>query len=180
MPHFPRITAVICAVIFTLTALTACQGESQTGDTDELLQAVTEALGDSKGRGIIYFDRTRNPENEDLHRLSEEQLGYLYTGRIEPLPCQARIAAYALWMPSDTGGCEIHVIECQNPSDTEEIALFLQKRIDKLKSSEILSIAPENRQNCFKSAEVYRKGRFAFLLATPNNASAKRAINSLL
>ena len=175
-----RLCAIISAFSILFFPLHACSEISQNADTAELIEAVKTALKEDIGRGITYFDRTRNPENGDIHIMEEERFGYLYTGRIEPLPCRSRIKSYAVYLPSDIGGCEIHVIECVNPSDTEEITLFLQKRIKRLKSSEILSIAPENSENCFKDAEVFTKGRFAFLLATPDNGAAKKAISRFL
>ena len=159
---------------------TGCSPSPKEVDIYTLLIELCETNGEAYGKEIIYFDRTRNSENGDFHTLSEEKLGYLYTGRFEPPGCMSRISGYALRMPLDTSGYEIHIIECLNPSDTSEISSLLQKRIDKLQGSEILSIAPETYEMYFRGAVLYSKGRYVFLLATPDNASVIKRIEKVL
>ena len=170
---------LLLAVLLALSSV-SCSPMGEGMDAGEVLCAVFSTVEDAGGRGIIYFDRTRNTENGDTHVISEEKLGYLYTGRIEPLQCADRIESYAVRLPSDMGGCELHVIKCLNPSDCTEVAAFFEKRIGKLKASEVLSIAPETCEKCFLGAEVYQKGRFVFLIATSDNAAVIKAIEGVL
>lgn len=176
---------VIKAAVLILTVLSAvscvsCSSDATGKDAGEVLEAVFSTVEAVSGRGIIYFDRTRNTENCENDVISREKLGYLYTGRIEPLPCADRIVSYAVRLPSDMGGCELHAIKCLNPSDCSEVAAFFEKRIAKLRSSEVISIAPETCEKCFLGAEVYQKGRFVFLIATPDNAAVIKAIEGVL
>ena len=172
--------ALFFYLLTVVTFLNGCAVNEKSADAGELIVALSDEIKEISGRGLIYFDLTRKSENGNIHIISEEKLGYLYTGLFEPLPCQNRIKSYAVRLPSDMGGCEIHVIECVNPSDCDEIAVFLEKRINKLKSSEVLSIAPETHETCFKGAEVYKKSRFVFLLATPDNQAVKKVIGRYL
>lgn len=168
------ISVLVSGCIITVT--TGCNVGYGSTDVSELIHVANEAVRSVSGRGIVLFDRTRNPGNGENDLLDSEKFAFLYTGRYEALPCADRIVSYAVRLPSDMGGCEIHAVECVNPSDCEEIAVYMQMRIRSLRSSEMLSIAPETHEKCFLGAEIFTKGRFVFLLATPDNAAVKKAI----
>jgi hypothetical protein len=64
--------------------------------------------------------------------------------------------------------------------DTAEAEALLLRRVERLQSAEILEYAPEGYELYFRGAEVRTVGRYAVLLATPDNASAFRAIKRLV
>ena len=169
---------VLCTLL-TLTSLCSCSSY-KSKDAAELLLDICEENGVSKIKGKLYVDKAHKSPNEDFCVISSDDLGYLYSGKFEPPLCLNRIESVALRLPLDDSGCEIHVIKCLNPSDTEEIASMLQSRIDKLQGAEILSFAPETYEMYFKGAEIYTKGCFAFLIATPDNKSVIKQIKELL
>jgi hypothetical protein len=105
-----------------------------------------------------------------------KMLGRLYNGKWEVPTCFLRISEYAVRLPLDDSGFEIHALKCLNASDTEEVSRLVRKRIDRLQSAEIKEYAPESFERCFVGAEVYVRGDIVFLLATPDNLSAKRII----
>ena len=103
-------------------------------------------------------------------------IGRLYIGRWEEPACFSVISEYAIRLPLDDSGFEIHAIRCVNLSDTEEISRLIRKRIDMLQNAEIKEYAPESYERYFVGAEVYVFGDTVFLLATPDNLSVKRLI----
>ena len=169
-----KITAALtlCAMLFS------CSGKN--ADVGEVALAVCEEIGESGGRGVLYFDRTRNCSNVDFKELSAEKFGFLYSGKIEAPSCISRIAGYAVRLSLDGNGCEVHIVECVNPSDSDEVCAMLLERVERLQSAEILQYAPESYEMYFRGAEVYAKGRYAILLATPDNEAAKDVIKRLL
>ena len=107
---------------------------------------------------------------------SAEQFGRLYTGLYEAPGCYSLISGYAIRLPSDESGFEIHAVRCGNRSDTEEIADLLRKRIKKISSSEIKEYAPESFEMYFAGSEVFVYRDTVYLLATPDNTAVKRII----
>ena len=105
-----------------------------------------------------------------------EKFGRLYTGLYEAPACFAIITAYAIRLPSDESGFEIHAVRCQNRSDTDEVAVLLQKRIKKISSSEIKEYAPESFEMYYAGSEIFIYRDTVYLLATPDNAAAKKLI----
>jgi hypothetical protein len=107
---------------------------------------------------------------------SAEKFGRLYTGLYEKPACFALITAYAIRLPSDESGFEIHAVRCQNRSDTDEVSALLQKRIKKISSSEIKEYAPESFEMYYSGSEIFVYRDTVYLLATPDNAAAKKLI----
>ena len=105
-----------------------------------------------------------------------DKFGRLYTGLYESPACFSLIAEYAIRLPSDESGFEIHAVKCRNRSDTDEIAALLQKRIKKISSSEIKEYAPESFEMYYAGSEIFVYRDTVYLLATPDNASAKKLI----
>ena len=167
-----RIITLICAALCCQSCAFAQK------NTD--VYSIIEQISANESRGVLYFDRTRNAENDTFLTLAPEKLGYLYTGRFEPPECLDRVSSYALRLSADLEGGEIHVIECIDRSDTAEITALMSLRIERFQSSEVLWIAPETHEKYFKSATTYVKGRYAFLLATADNSSVIRQIEKIL
>jgi hypothetical protein len=135
---------------------------------------------DGESKAIFYSDATRKCENVDFDVLSGEDFGYLYDGVFKAPVCFNRIEGYAIRMPLDTSGYEIHVIKCVNISDSTEIEQMLLSRLERLQSAEILEYAPKSYEICFRGAIVYTCGRYVFLLATPDNEAMIREIKRIL
>ena len=148
------------------------------GETDiaSLMLDICDACGGEYGKGILYLDRTRNTGNTVFSELSGKDLGFLYSGKREEPPCYERIEGYAVRLPLDGSGYEIHIIRCLSPSDTDEIEQMLLARVERLQNAEILQYAPEEYELYFRGAEVMTRGRLVFLLATPDNSAGKEAI----
>ncbi len=119
-------------------------------------------------------------ERDSFKLADSKALGRLYMGKFETPGCYPRIKDFAIRLPLDDSGFEIHIIKCVNRSDREEIADMLMRRIDSVRSSEILDYAPENYEKYFIGAEVYTRGDLVFLLATPDNAEVIRKIKKLI
>jgi len=105
-----------------------------------------------------------------------DKFGRLYTGLYEAPACFPLITAYAIRLPSDESGFEIHAVRCQNRSDTDEVAALLQKRIKKISSSEIKEHAPESFEMYYAGSEIFVFHDTVYLLATPDNSAAKKLI----
>ncbi|MBR2473713.1 MAG: hypothetical protein IKB51_01605 [Clostridia bacterium] len=173
-----RLFVKIGAILLCALQLISC-GARQV-DICELMQRLCEESGGENGKGILYFNQTRNSQNEDFEELSYEDFGFLYSGKREPPVCANRITGYAVRLSLDGDGYEIHIIECANPSDTEEISEMLLKRVERLQGAEILQYAPQTYEMYFRGAQVYARGKYAFLLATPDNKAVIEAIDRAL
>ena len=176
-----RIFMVVLAVICICGCVPSCILRGKNVDICEVLLKLCEIEnGYSSDKAVFYFDETRKCENVDFQLLSGQRFGYLYDGVFEEPVCFGRIEGYAIRMPLDTSGYEIHIIECVNVSDSEEIGAMLLRRVEKMQSAEILQYAPESYEICFRGAIVYTRGRYAFLLATPDNDAAVKVIKRLV
>ena len=144
-------------------------------DIYSMLVGLCDIFDDEYGPSLLYSDI----ETDGFHTASPEEFGRLFTGRIEPPYCFSRIAGYAIRLPVDDSGFEIHIVLCVNRSDTEEIAELLQKRVDRIRDSEIREYAPESYEKYFLGAEIYVYKSAVFLLATPDKKKKKKEIKRL-
>ena len=153
-------------------------GRTENIEITELLMLISEEQTGENGKGVFY---TRNADGkEGFLTLDENSFGRLYSGRYEPPVCMDRIEDYAVRLPVDDSGYEIHIIKCLNRSDSEEISMMLQSRIEKIQNLEILEYAPENFEKYYRGAVVVTVGRYAVLLATPDNKLAEKTIKKYL
>ena len=60
------------------------------------------------------------------------------------------------------------------------IEKMLIRRLDYIKGRSLHIYSPQNYETYSASAIVYRKGKYLFLLATPDNQRAVRAIEKLI
>lgn len=173
-----NILCVFCATLALCVCLTSVSCDLKKTDIYGLLAELCDAFEGSAdvGRGVKYAENEL--EAQDIRALSAERFGRLYTGRNEPPPCFSSIEGYALRLPSDESGFEIHIIKCVNRSDVGEVSNMLLRRVEMISSAEIRQYAPSAYMKYFENAEVYARGRYAFLLATPDNESCIRIIKS--
>ena len=165
----------ITAVLLLMVLLISCGGEDKSAYG--LLQELLKACEGVESRGTVYCDEGAKTSNDGLRVLSNEQLGFLYLGKNESHACIEGVDGYAVRLPLDTDGFELHVIKCKSPAYAREVAKMLMLRVDNLKDAEILSYAPEGYELYFRGAEVRVKGCWAFLLATPDNSAVIKVIN---
>ena len=176
-----RIILFVLALICICGCVLSCSNGHKEVDVCEILLDLCKIESEySLNSAVLYFGETRKCENGDFTALPKEKFGYLYDGVFEAPVCFDRIEDYAIRMPLDTSGYEIHIIRCVNVSDSEEIKAMLMRRVEKMQSAEILQYAPESYEICFRGAIVYTYGRYVFLLATPDNEAVVREIKRLL
>ena len=157
---------IVAAVFFLLSC------RSSPRDIYSLIKILSDSFPEESDACILYTDT----EQDGFTLLDGKGLGRLYIGRWEEPACFSVISEYAIRLPLDDSGFEIHAIRCVNLSDTEEISRLIRKRIDMLQNAEIKEYAPESYERYFVGAEVYVFGDTVFLLATPDNLSVKRLI----
>ena len=158
---------LIAAVIFNLPSC-----KSSPKNIYGLIKTLSDSFSEEKGAYILYADS----EQAGFSVLDGKDLGRLYIGRWEEPSCFSRISGYAIRLPLDDSGFELHALKCVNLSDTEEISRLIRKRIDRLQNAEIKEYAPESYERYFVGAEIFVWGDTVFLLATPDNLSVKRQI----
>lgn len=164
-----RLFCAVLTFVLCLSVLASCQ--ARTLEMSELLGKLCDVFGSEDGikKGTVY---------DSDSPLTPERFSMIYTGKYATLPCFSRIAGYAIRLPSDEYGFEIHILKCINRSDTSEIARILSERIQSLRSAEIREYAPDTYLRYFENATVVTKGRYAFLLATPNNEKCVKIIQT--
>ena len=165
---------ICCALIFLcLISLISCQKSPE--NIYMLLTKINESFEDEVATSLMYSDT-----GTDGFTLADgKTLGRLYDGRWEAPGCASRIRAYAIRLPVDDSGFEIHILKCVSLSDRDEVASLVQRRIDRLQNAEIREYAPESYEKYFVGAEIYIKGDTVFLLATPDNRSVKKLIRKM-
>lgn len=171
-----RLFCAILTLIICVTAFASCHIKET--DIYEFLNELCEIFGEDEniGKGVLYAEKEVAELN--VRSLTAERFGRLYIGKNEPPPCFSRIEGYAIRIPTDESGFEIHIIKCVNRSDTAEIANMLSLRIEALSSAEIRLYAPDTYLKYFKNAEIFSKGKYVFLLATPNNEKCIKMIKN--
>ena len=144
-------------------------------DIYSLAKRLNEVFPEESGRAYLCSDR----ENDGYYVIDAKEFGRIYSGKIEAPTCFSRVAGYAVRLPADQMGLEIHIIECVNRSDTDEIYGLVQARVDRIRSSEIMDYIPESYEKYYAGAEVYVYKNAVFLLATPDNKAVKKQIKKL-
>lgn len=124
------------------------------------------------GRYILIAEN----EREGYQKRGRQELGRMYSGIWKAPTCESVIAEYAVRLCADERGFEIHAIRCFNASDTEEVAEMLYGRIKMLTDAEIREYAPESFAVYYQGSEIFVYRDTVYLLATPDNAAAKRLI----
>ena len=157
-------------LVFCLTSAVSCR--NGTDDVYALVTALSESFGEDHGPSLMYSDKAAMGFTEVGH----ETLGRLYLGKWESPACASRIESFAIRLPLDDSGFEIHALKCVNASDTDEISGLIRRRIERIQNAEIKNYAPESYERFFVGAEVFTYGNTVFLLATPDNLSVKRMI----
>ncbi len=143
------------------------------------LCAAVDALFLQEDRGAIFYS-SRQIANIPSEELTPSLLGRIYTGRYQQPDCCDRISECAVRLPLDESGFEVHVAVALNLSDVPELTRLLEKRLKRMTSNELLQYAPEEYERNYATAELYTVGRYVILLATPDNALAKRTVRSML
>ncbi len=164
----------VCLILALVMLLPSCAKKGP--DICSLLLRLCDMFSDEYGPSVLYSSM----EHDGFTVAGGDSIGRLYTGLFESPSCYSRIEGFAIRLPLDDSGFEIHIIKCVNRSDTEEISSLLMRRIDSITSSEIMEYAPEGYERYFIGAEIFVRGDTVFLLATPDNASVKREIKSAL
>ncbi len=159
---------IFCLVLIFVFTVPSCRDKAVDIYTE--LTNMCGLYGDVYGRCVLYSDR----ESEGFTVSDGVLLGRLYTGKFEEPSCISRIEGFAIRLPLDESGFEIHIIKCFNRSDTAEIASLLMRRVDRVTSSEILDYAPETYEQHFRSAEVRVDGDRVYLLAVPLLSSRRK------
>ena len=176
-----RIFCLVLALICTCGCVLSCSEGAEGVAPCEVLVRLCGVYGEvGNERAVFYSDLTRKCENVGFEELSAEKFGYLYDGVFASPVCFDRIEGYAIRMPLDDSGFELHVVKCVNISDSGEVAGMLLRRVEKMQSAEILEYAPESYEICFRGAIVYTFGRYVFLLSTPDNQAAVKEIKRIL
>ncbi len=158
------------AAFLCVMSLSSCRKSPE--NIYALVVKLSESFGEESGACVFYSDT----EKDGFTVADGETLGRLYVGKWEAPPCFSRIRGYAVRIPLDDSGFEIHALKCVNVSDTEEVSRLVQKRIDRLQNAEIKAFAPESYERYFVGAEIYVRGDTVFLLATPDNRAVKKMI----
>ncbi len=176
-----KITAVLSAALCICFLASACTGKEDDADIVQLLYRLCEVGGQgSEDTAAFYFDDVTASKYDGLRVRSSEDFGFLYDGIFAEPVCYNRIENYAIRLPLDTSGFEVHIMRCVNLSDCAEVQAMLSRRLDKMQNAEIREYAPENYEICFTGATVYAEGRYVFLISTYDNEAVIKEIKRAL
>ena len=165
-----RIFLLFWSACFFVFGLNSCAKSPE--DIYGLVVKLSDSFSEESGACVFYSDT----EKDGFAVADGRELGRLYIGKWEEPYCFSRIRGYAVRIPLDDSGFEIHALKCVNVSDTEEVSRLVQMRIDRLQNAEIKEYAPESYERYFVGAEIYVRGDTVFLLATPDNRAVKKMI----
>ncbi len=173
-----RILALSLALMLALCAV-SCGGEASSAEPSakEMLDAAMalfepEALCDP---AIFWKDAEAGSDNE----LDLGYAGYLFLGEYDAeLPEMQFADDWALMMPSGVWAFEIDVMRAKTAAQANELKGLLEKRLaNKLTTRGELANYDAAQVPILDGAEVYKSGRYVFLIATTDNAAVKAALS---
>lgn len=145
--------------------VTACSGK--TVDCNGLMQEICQLFPDMPATESMYLSDTTSGGIS----MSEQDAAHIYTGEYGTLSEWSMLDSYAVRLPDRPQIYEIHILKVKNESDAETVSKLLCRRADLLAQ---YFVNPEKTGDYDYSsyrADVYMKGQYVFLLATPNNAA---------
>ncbi len=160
-----KICFLVAVMLTFVVFLTSCS--SGAVDCGTLLQDICKLFPDMPASESIYLSDQANGTSA----MSEQDAAHIYKGEYGTLAEWAMIDSYAVRLPDRAQIYEIHILKVKNDADTETVSKLLCQRADLLaKYFSDPEKAGEFDYSAYR-ADVYMKGQYVFLLATPNNAS---------
>lgn len=162
-----RKTSALLLLFSLILSVSACGAKKVT--CEKLLEELTGLYPDIPETESVYLS---GKEETEKGYLSEQDAAFLYLGEYGSLPEWSMIDDFAVRIPDRPQVYELHVFHAANAADTEAVCKLLCHRADLL---EAYFRNPEKTGGLDYSAyraEVYVKGSYVFLLATPDNDAA--------
>ena len=159
---------ILCCAICLMAVgilLVACSGK--TTDCNTLMEQICGLFPDIPATESMYLSDTSQGGIE----MSEQDAAHIYTGEYGTLAEWAMLDSYAVRLPDAPQIYEIHILKVKNDSDVETVSKLLCQRADLLAKYFADPAKTGEYDYSGYRAEVYQKGQYVFLLATPNNAS---------
>ncbi len=157
----------IFPVLFLILFSVSCGGTAK--NCSSLLDALTALYPDIPATETLY---RKDGEETGFRTLSEQDAAFLYLGDYGAMPEWSLIDDYAVRIPDRPQVYELHVFRVGNVSDAEAVCKALCHRADLLEAYFRNPEKTGDYDYTSYRAEVYVKGNYVFLLATPDNAAA--------
>lgn len=172
--------SLILIISLLLTLIAGCQGsETQTNEPDvkELLGAVMALFSEEEtfSPSVYYSDAEDGSDNF----LDPGTMSYYFLGEYDvDIPEMPLINSYAIALNTSFIAFEIDVIKAESTAAAKEMQGLLNKRLSQktLNRGEILNY-DSSQIPVLDGAEILVIGKYAFLIATPDNAAVKNKIN---
>ena len=142
-------------------------------DCATLLRELSALYPDMPASDSVYLSGKAEGESGFL---SETDACFIYTGVYGELPEWSLIDSYAVHLPDRPQVYEIHIIKVKNETDTETVCKMMCHRADLLHKYFLAQTDGGDYDYSRYKAEIYTKGGYVFLLATPDNEAAKKHI----
>ncbi|MCQ2424782.1 MAG: hypothetical protein MJ070_01430 [Lachnospiraceae bacterium] len=162
-----RKAAALLSLLCLILSVCSCGAKKES--CENLLEGLVSLYPDIPETESLYL---AGKEETEKGYLSEQDAAFLYLGEYGSLPEWTLIDDFAVRIPDRPQVYELHVFHAANAADTEAVCKLLCRRADLL---EAYFRNPEKTGTYDYStyrAEVYVKGSYVFLLATPDNAAA--------
>lgn len=156
---------LLLAILAACTMLTACG--SGAVRASGLLSDICQLFPDLPATESVYQSDTES--GGEL--LSEQDAAHIYKGEYGALPEWSLVEEYAVRLPDQPQIYEIHILKVKDETNLETISKLLCHRADLLaKYFNDPSKTGDYDYSGYR-ADVYQKGQYVFLIATPNNDS---------
>lgn len=158
---------ILCVL---LCFLSSCGGAS----SSSLMAHIVTEIGDVPASRLTYYSDA-SPETANC--LDKAHCAKLY---YESFDINALCADYAILIASGDTPYEVHILQARARSDLDEIMSALYARRDLIQQKNSAEYNPEGYERTGKSAQVFSKGNYGFLLVTDDNGRAEKVIRSRL
>ncbi len=167
-----KILATVLFLSSLLMLFSACGLRGQT-DCSALLKELTALYPDMPASDSVYLSGKAEGEQGFL---SETDASFIYTGVYGTLPEWELIDSYAIRLPDRPQVYEIHIVKVKNETDADTVCKMMCHRADLLHKYFLAQTEGGDYDYSRYQAEIYSKGSYIFLLATPDNEVAKKCI----
>ena len=142
--------------------------------SSSLMAHVITEIGNVPASRLIYYS---DASPETVNYLEKEQCGKIY---YDSFDINALCLDYSVMIANCDTPYEIHILRARARSDLEEImsALYIRRDLIQQKNSAEYNTAGYEKTG--KSAQVFSKGNYGFLLVTDDNQQAEKIIRSYL
>jgi len=182
-----KILLVLLALVMCLGGCGAKNGESTEPATEENTPDVNVSCEDLMWAAVnaVHFSEDGSLDGSDTYLPSEDNFDALEMALwadqdFEDCPEYELLVDYAvLYLPYAYVTYEVAVFKADSAENAEKLLDVLERRIDTMAAGD-KGFYDANFEKTIEDAQVYRDGKYAFMLITGDGATSRAAVEELM